>query len=139
MTSDLQDFKEFMKQRAAAAAAYVNGEAGPLDKIITHEQPATFFSPKGDFQEGTSQVATVYKTDAGAFDEGSESDFEILQMAASDGIAYWVGFQRATVRMKEKTEPVPFNLRVTEIFRREGGDWKMVHRHADVLKSESKS
>jgi ketosteroid isomerase-like protein len=138
MNRDLDDFKEFMKRREAAAKAYVSGDAEPLGEISARELPATFFSPKGDFRAGAGEVSTTYKSDANAFEKGSETDFEILQMAADGDIAYWVGFQRASARLKGQAEPVPFNLRVTEIFRRENGDWKLVHRHADVLKAESK-
>ena len=62
-----------------------------------------------------------------------ETKEQAIDYAVRNGIAYWVGFQRATAHMKGKSEPVAFNLRVTEVFRREGGEWKMVHRHADAL------
>lgn len=139
MNKDLDDFKEFMKRREQAANAYVNGDAEPITEISVEDLPATFFSPKGDFRVGAEEVSSTYKNDAVAFDKGSESNFEILQMAASDEIAYWVGFQRASVKMHGKSEIVPFNLRITEIFRRENGDWKLVHRHADSLKIEAEA
>ena len=70
------------------------------------------------------------------FSPGGESHFEILQMSANDGLAYWAGIQRSTVRMHGKKEAIPMDLRVTEVFRLEDQEWKLVHRHADPLASE---
>lgn len=138
MSNDQQDFEEFMKQRVAAATAYVSGDMDPLSKIIAHDHDATFFAPNGGYTVGADAVATRYEKDSHSFEGDPKNSFEILQMAASDGIAYWVGFQRALVHLKGVPDPVPFNLRITEIFRRENGDWKMVQRHADSLIEEQK-
>jgi hypothetical protein len=131
-SDDQQHFEAFMVQRAEAARAYIRGDAAPLDDIVAHEWPASFFDPQGGTSVGTQEVASRYDSEAAAF-EGGDSEFEIFHMAASNGVAYWVGMQRAKVRMVGKPDAVPFNLRVTEIFRREGNDWKLVHRHADAV------
>jgi len=138
MQNDLQAFKQFMQQREDAARAYVSGDAGPLGGVVAHESPATFFGPQGGYRQGAGEVWATYEHDVESFAPGSDSHFEILHMAASDGIAYWVGFQRATAHMRGSSETIPFNLRVTEVFRREGDDWKLIHRHADSLAEAQK-
>ena len=138
MNNEMRDFEEFMKRREDASRAFVNGDAKPLDAVATHTSPATIFGPKGDYVEGADEVNAANERGAKLFEAGSESDFEILQMSANDGLAYWAGIQRATVRMHGKKEAIPMDLRVTEVFRREGDEWKLVHRHADALASESK-
>ncbi|MBA3823022.1 MAG: hypothetical protein H0X24_03835 [Ktedonobacterales bacterium] len=107
MSSALADFKRFMQQREEAARAYVNGDAQPLLRLSASEAPATFFSPRGDFFEGAEAVVARYATDVASFAMDSDNTFQILQMAASDGLAYWVGLQRALVHMQGQAEPVP--------------------------------
>jgi ketosteroid isomerase-like protein len=59
-----------------------------------------------------------------------------MHQDADEHIAYWTGIQRSTVKMKGQDEEVVFNLRITEIFRKENGTWKLMHRHADPLKDD---
>jgi ketosteroid isomerase-like protein len=136
MNDAQRDFEQFMKQRSEVARAYINGDAAPLGEIAARHDPATFFKPSGGFLQGADAVWSQFEHDAGNFERGSEGQLEILHLAADEELAYWVGFQRATARLRGRPETVPFNLRVTEIFRREEGSWKLIHRHVDPLLSE---
>ena len=138
MNKDVHGFEQFMKQREAAASAYVSGDAAPVGRLVTKVAPASFFGPMGGYIEGAEQVWSTHRNGAEQFHPGGESKLEILQMGASEGIAYWVGLQHATVHIGKSPKPTPMTLRVTEVFRREDGAWKLVHRHADMLASESK-
>src|SRR5437588_12762639 len=115
MNDDQHDFQQFMKQQEDAASSYSSGEAAPLREIVTHHSPATFFGPPGGHHQGAEAAWSQYEHDAALFEHGSEGHFEILHMAASDGLAYWVGFQRATAHLHGNSEPVPFNLHATEL------------------------
>lgn len=132
-----RSFEQFIKQREQVALAYVCGESAPLGEIVPRTGKATFFAPSGGFVKGAGKVWSRYRNDAGSFEPGSKNTLEIIHMGASDGIAYWVGVQQALARLRGKNKPVPMKLRVTEIFRREGQTWKMIHRHADPLVAKS--
>lgn len=133
---DLHGFEEFMKQREVAAIAYVSGDAAPVGGLITQHSPSSFFGPMGGHVEGAKKVWSTHQHGAEQFQAGGESRLEILHMGASDGIAYWVGLQHATVHMGKSAKATPMSLRVTEVFRYEDDEWKLIHRHADMLASE---
>ncbi len=133
MSNNQEDFETFMRQREEAALAYVNGDPEVLSRLTANEDPATFFSPRGDIVQGAERVAARYTSDAAAFTTNNQNSLQVLHAGAGDTIAYWVGIQRSDVHLRGKAEVVPFRLRVTEIFRREGNAWKLVHRHADPV------
>jgi ketosteroid isomerase-like protein len=51
----------------------------------------------------------------------------------SDTLADWTGIQRSSVNVKGQDSRIIFDLRLTEIFRKEQGCWKLMHRHAYKL------
>jgi NAD(P)H-dependent FMN reductase/ketosteroid isomerase-like protein len=125
-------FGEFLQQRGEIARDYASGESASLEKIVARHDPATFFSPGGDTEQGAAEIAASYRKGAGMFSGPGESRLEIMQSHASGGLAFWTGLQRAEVRMEPKHEKTPMTLRITEVFRFEDGGWKLAHRHADV-------
>ena len=129
--TDLEDFERFMQEREAAARRFVNGDVAPLGRIVAMRAPATFFGPGGGHTGGPREVYALYESDSARFAVG-DTHFEVLHMGAGDGLAYWTGIQVATARLQGAEKAVPMKLRVTEIFRREGMAWKLVHRHADA-------
>ncbi|MGI8662146.1 MAG: YybH family protein [Acidimicrobiales bacterium] len=131
LSNDSSDFERFMQGRETVGHAYVTGDSGPLAKISAQQDPATFFSPLGGYVQGAADVLSENEDGAGHFRPGGNTQFEILHMSASGDLGYWVGVQHANVRMEGSVDAIPMHLRITEIFRRENGGWKLFHRHAD--------
>lgn len=125
-------FEEFMRRRLEAAQAYVCGDPDPLTRIAAQGPAASFFAPDGRVIVG-SDVLPTYVDDAKSFGAGSDTRFEVLGQGTGGDLAYWVGYQHATVRFVGRDNPVAMKLRITELFRREGGDWKLIHRHAESV------
>jgi ketosteroid isomerase-like protein len=126
-------FEEFLRRRSAASDAWVNGDAGPLSPLLATEGEATFFGPMGGALSGAEQVAKRYEQDAARFAAGSTNRIDVLQSGCDGDVGFAVSRQLTQARLAERPDAVPMELRVTEIYRREAGGWKLVHRHADML------
>ena len=129
------DFEAFFASRIQAAEAYTDGDYSRLAPLVADEGAASFHSPQGDTVSGAKAVAARYRKDADGFQPGGRSRFAILQKGESGDIGFWTGFQVATVKPASRPGPIDMRIRVTEVFRRTDGEWKLVHRHADLAKT----
>lgn len=129
-------FTAFMKEREAASNAYIQGDPAPLVAISSSGDPATFFPPSGARVVGAAAVRSAFEDGAAMFAPGSTGHFEVLALGVSGDLAFWSGVQHSDACLKDKDGRVPMRLRTTEVFRREAGGWKLVHRHADMIEDE---
>jgi ketosteroid isomerase-like protein len=127
-----ENFEDFIRRRAAASDRYIAGDATALQVMLTDVDPATFMPPSGVVVEGAVPVQQAQVSGAAAFGPASTGHFEVLNSGSSGDLAFWAGRQVATMDVKGQDHPIEMVLRTTEVFRREGGQWKLVHRHADT-------
>ncbi|HEY4306319.1 MAG TPA: NAD(P)H-dependent oxidoreductase [Gemmatimonadaceae bacterium] len=129
------DFTAFLERRKSIARDYVNGKAASLDEILPTEGAGSFFPPTGGIVTGAVEVKKRYDEDARSFAPGSTSDLHFSQSEAGS-LAFWSGTQVADVILGGEERHM--EIRITEVFRREGGEWKMIHRHADTAAEPKK-
>jgi ketosteroid isomerase-like protein len=130
----MSEFDEFMQSREVASTAFVDGDAGPLLAMSAVDDPASIFPPTGAVVHGAEAVNSGNQEGAETFAPGAENRFDVLHSGADRSLGYWTGVQYSRVRMNGKDEPVEMKLRVTELFRRVDGEWKLFHRHADLMR-----
>jgi len=129
------DFERFLKCYEAANTAFVNGDSRPWLSIVAAKDPVSIFGGFGGLGDsGIAGVVQRYRLAATAFQaSGAQVDFEYLVKDVRGRLAYTVAIERAHVLYAGQTERQPQILRVTMLFRREHGTWKIVHRHADTM------
>ena len=120
-----------LPRQREAEIAILNGDPRPRKLLWSHNDPVTVLGADRN-ANGWSDVEPLFDWLGSNFSNCESSKFEVLAAGASGDLAYAVGFERMTASVGGQA-PVPFALRVTLIFRREDGEWKAVHRHADPM------
>ena len=82
---------------------------------------------------GPAAVDKAIAEAAAQLRDGAIRGFEELSRYSTSDLGYVVQLERTQARVGESDDMVPFTLRATMIFRREGDAWKVAHRHADPI------
>jgi ketosteroid isomerase-like protein len=113
----------------AAMNRMVDGDATQLADIWSHSETVTTMHPIGGEQVGWADVRGSFEQVAGLASGGRvELDDQIIQVGGE--LAYELGVERGQAKLAG--ESVLIEQRVTNIYRREAGQWKIVHHHTDL-------
>jgi len=133
MSTEVDDFlAEMVPQQVAAETAIHNGDAAPRLALWSRNDPVTLFGAKASGTgTGWDDLSSIFRTVASWFSDSTEYDFEVVAAGASGDLAYTVGYEHN--RVKVNGQPRTYTLRATHVYRREDGQWRIVHRHADPV------
>lgn len=125
------DLARVIEQYHQALNAFVKGDPEPNKKLFSRRDDVTLANPLGPPARGWTQVEQTMERAASQFREGEPTRFERISDYASADLAYILEIERVRMKVGGADEMAPVSLRVTTIFRREDGEWRIVHRHAD--------
>jgi ketosteroid isomerase-like protein len=127
-------FQAFLMKFEAATSGFLNGDPVAWKQIASHRDDVTIMGAWGAYEKGWGEVGARYDWAAQRFvASGAKMQVEYLASGESGDLAYTVAIERSTVRVIGEEKPASMALRVTHLFRKEDGAWKLIHRHADPL------
>jgi hypothetical protein len=83
--------------------------------------------------DGCGQRPPLNRRGTPRYRDGQVAGFERVATHAADGLACVVEVERFQAKVGGSDTPASISLRVTTVYREEGGLWRLVHRHADPI------
>ncbi len=122
--------KSILARHIEAEDAIVHGDPRPRMELWSRRDPVTLFGAIGMSESGWEELSQTFTWVASRFSKVSNFRVDIELVEVSGDMGYTLGFERFEGSVAGRAvEPV--TVRVTHIYRREEGEWKIVHRHAD--------
>ena len=130
-TTEVEEFTaSVLARQIEAEEAFHQGDAGPRMALWSRRDPVTLFGAIGMSESGWEQLSQTFQWVASRFSEVTHYRFDLELVQVSGDMAYTLGFERFNGSVAGR--PVnPITVRATHIYRREDGEWKIVHRHGD--------
>lgn len=125
--ADFQEFLDDLHQRHEGHA--LRSETEAFLELWSHATDASIMAAVGGHHVGYDQVANLltWVSERVTFDA---LELRMLITQAHGDLAFSVALEDYTNTARE---PQAVTLRATQVYRREEGAWRLVHRHAEAL------
>jgi ketosteroid isomerase-like protein len=127
------EFQATVDKTIEALRCLINGDGKPFLDLYSHADDVTIFGGFGSYVRGWENTRANGELAASRFKGGELLQLEQLSSGVSGDLAYTVWIERYQVKVEGRQEPGSLAVRVTHIFRREDGVWKLIHRHGDPI------
>jgi hypothetical protein len=135
MSSDT-DIQEALQTIEAGMTHFVTGDSGPFKERWSHQPDVSIMGAWGTAEVGWPDSEPRLDWAAARFKGGNWTQ-ELLTAGTSGDLLYTVTIERMEPVLEGQDAARRSELRVTHVFRREDGVWKVVHRHADPIISKT--
>jgi ketosteroid isomerase-like protein len=127
------DLRSLVERVREATGALMQGDVRRYFALVNEASDFTLMPPTGGpTRHGPDTSPTSIEALEKFFAGAGDADLELEQTYASDDLVVLVGVERQHGTVGGLPDQ-DWSLRVTLVFRREGDDWRLVHRHADAL------
>lgn len=135
MTADgtPEDLDQVLELYHESLAAFMKGDHEPVKRLFSQREDATLGNPFGPFARGWTQVVETMERAAALYRDGDAEGFDTISKYVGPDLACIVEVERLRSKVGGREDLAPVELRVTTVFRREDGRWRIVHRHADPI------
>ena len=129
--TDLESFRALISQRQhEAEEAFVRGDVRPRLQMWSHNDPVSLFAAVGPSKTGWNELDPAFHAVASRLVGGHDVSYEIMACDVTDEMAWTAGFVHFTVSI-DGGPLTRYTLRITHVYRREAGEWKVVHEHSN--------
>ena len=124
---------EFVVRYHAALDEFVRGNPKPARDLYSRGPDISLANPFGPPVTGWDAIVAATDRAAGNYQDGRVTGFDRIAALASGELAYLVEIEHFQARLGGAAEPTVGALRTTSVLRLEGGEWRLLHRHADLM------
>jgi ketosteroid isomerase-like protein len=126
--------RDFLASFEEGTRRFMNGDTSLWKENVSRRSDAMIMGAWGAYEKGWPEVSARYDWAGARFrDSGASLEIEYLTSFVSGDLAYTTEIERALVQLVGQESLAPMALRVTHVFRKEDGAWKLILRHADPL------